>query len=166
VSQSSQEIVFVRDKLSQAYGYIEIDDNKVLYLGMELTMLSDQSIEVKQSGYISKLLENVDYQFKHPTPSTHDFFDTADDPSIDYSTKVTAYKSLIMSLMFLAIRTRPDTLKEVIFLSTFMTNPGPIAHHKLYHLVGYLRGTPSLGIRFKVLERKYADIDEAHDALI
>jgi hypothetical protein len=52
--------------------------------------------------------------------------------------------------MFLAIRTRPDILKEVIFLSTFMTNPGPIAHNKLYHLVGYLRGTPSLGIRFKV----------------
>jgi hypothetical protein len=54
--------------------------------------------------------------------------------------------------MFLAIRTRPDILKEVIYLSTFSLNPGPIARMKLYRVVGYIRHTPMLGIKLNTLD--------------
>jgi hypothetical protein len=79
---------------------------------MELSTLPDKSIEVKQTGYVAKLLDSVDYQSLHSTPSSQDFFDTADDSTIDYSKDATRFKSILMSLPFLAILTRPDILKE------------------------------------------------------
>lgn len=51
ISQSPQEIGFLKDKLSRAYGNIEFDHAHVSYLGMELSTLPDKSIEVKQTGY-------------------------------------------------------------------------------------------------------------------
>jgi hypothetical protein len=117
---------------------------------MEISFLPDHSIEVKQSGYIKKLLDTVEYDQTHPTPSTSNFFNTSDEPTIDYSADSKRFKSLLMSIMFLAIRTRPDILKEVIHLSSFSNNPGPVSFAKLYRVIGYLKSTINLGIRFKV----------------
>jgi len=86
------------------------------------------------------------------TPSTVDFFESVDDPSGEYSNNSSKFKSLLMSLMFLATRTRPDILKEVIFLSSFALNPGPIVMNKLQRVVGYLRQSPDVGIRFNMFE--------------
>ena len=56
---------------------------------MEISFLPDRS---KQSGYIKELLDTVEYDQTHPTPSTSDFFNTTDDPTIDYSTDSKRFK--------------------------------------------------------------------------
>jgi hypothetical protein len=52
-----------------------------------------------------------------------------------------------MSIMFVAIRTRPDILKECIFLSSFALSPGKTSFQKLTRVYQYVYGTLDRGIR-------------------
>ena len=52
-----------------------------------------------------------------------------------------------MSLMFLATRTRPDILKECIFLSSCALSPGRRSFDKLKRVYQYVFGTLDRGIR-------------------
>jgi hypothetical protein len=69
-----------------------------------------------------------------------------DNQKIIHEEDVTLFKSRLMSLTFLTTRTRPDILKECIFLASFGCNPGRKAIQKLERLYGYVRHTIEYGI--------------------
>jgi hypothetical protein len=146
VTQDDTEVGFLSSILvNRHYGELEFSSDNLSYLGMEINRVRDGSLLVTQTGYARKILERCDYTFMHVTPSKSDLFDSVDSSDIDHS----QYKSQLMSLMFLAIRTRPDILKEVVHLSSFSINPGPIAFQKLHRIFGYIRATVDFGIRLK-----------------
>jgi len=145
VSNSQSAVEAMHSVLKDKYGNFDLKCDKSSYLGMEIEHLNDNSIAVKQTGFLQSILNKCDYKTTHVTPSTVDFFESVDDPSGEYSNNSSTFKSLLMSLMFLATRTRPDILKEVIFLSSFALNPGPIVMNKLQRVVGYLRQSPDVG---------------------
>jgi hypothetical protein len=114
VTQAEAEVRFLSTILKNRYGDLEFSSDNLSYLGMEISRVRDGSILVTQTGYADKILERCDYTTTHVTPSKSDLFDSVDSPDIDNSHRSAEYKSLLMSLMFLAIRTRPDILKEVV----------------------------------------------------
>ena len=138
VSNSEDAVAAIHCVLKDKYGQFTMKSNKSSYLGMEIESLADNSVSIKQSGYLKSILDKCEYKSTHVTPSTADFFESNDDPNEDHTRNSPQFKSLLMSLMFLATRTRPDILKEVVYLSSFALNPGPIASNKLNRIVGYL----------------------------
>ena len=56
------------------------------------------------------------------------------------------YRSLIGSLMYLAMGTRPDLVHSLQQLSQFLINPGPAHWEAALRVIGYLSGTKTLGL--------------------
>ena len=57
-----------------------------------------------------------------------------------------------MKLMFLATRTRPDTLTTVCALSTKCRDPNEADMKRLYRVIGYLDNTINLGLTCHVTD--------------
>jgi hypothetical protein len=58
------------------------------------------------------------------------------------------YRSVVGSIMYLAMGTRPDLAYALQQLSQFLHNPGPAHWRAAKRVLRYLKGTPSLGITF------------------
>ena len=79
---------------------------------------------------------------------------------------ITTYRSLIGSLMFLAVSTRPDIAFAVSMLSRHNCNPHPEHFVAAKRVLRYLRGTLDDGIVFRKSNQPltgYADADWAND---
>jgi hypothetical protein len=77
---------------------------------------------------------------------------------------ITIYLSILMKLMFLATRTRPDTLTTVCALSTKCRDPNEADTKRLYRVIGYLDNTISLGLTCHVTDHSlhaYMDASSA-----
>mmetsp|Transcript_17771 Transcript_17771/g.54311 ORF Transcript_17771/g.54311 Transcript_17771/m.54311 type:complete len:226 (+) Transcript_17771:1098-1775(+) len=85
------------------------------------------------------------------------------------------YRSIVGSLLFVSVMTRPDITYIVNSLARFSTNPGKPHWNALRHLLRYLRGTSKLGLvlggqvpKGKPLLEAYADaswadnVDDRH----
>ena len=59
------------------------------------------------------------------------------------------YLSLLMSLMYIAIRTRPDILKEVTFLSTHVSHRTIDDWNKLQKILHYLNKFRNKSLYFR-----------------
>ena len=137
--------------MKEAYGEdCELHTGSIIeYLGMQIErILNPSGFKVWQPGYTSRSTENYTPDSRtYSTPSTADFFDTLDDPNTVYPAEYAyEFQSHLATLLYLACHTRPDILKECVFLASHIMNPGPIARAKLNRLYGYLRATPDLGI--------------------
>ena len=70
-----------------------------------------------------------------------------------------------MTIMYLALRTRPDVLFAIGFLSSFMAKPTEGAWTSLLNVIGYLRANPSMEITYVKrgnfgLGSNYADLNQ------
>ena len=77
---------------------------------------------------------------------------------------ITIYLSILMKLMLLATRTRPDTLTTVCALSTKCRDPNEADTKRLYRVIGYLDNTISLGLTCHVTDHSlhaYMDASSA-----
>ena len=59
------------------------------------------------------------------------------------------YRSAVGSMMYLAVCTRPDISAAVSALSSFNANPGRAHWEGVQHVLRYLKGTASSGIRYR-----------------
>ena len=78
----------------------------------------------------------------------------------------TKYQSIIGSLLFIMLGTRPDIAFAVIRMSQYMANPTEEHAQKSLHIVRYLTSTQNLGLEFTGLQHRleaYADSDWAGD---
>ena len=57
-----------------------------------------------------------------------------------------------MSAGYSAFHTRPDILKEIVYLASISQNPGPIAQQKLDRVYSFIMGTINKGIRLSKTE--------------
>jgi hypothetical protein len=148
LSGQEKEFELFERKMKATYGdACHIDRENLQYLGMQLLKLHQGGYKISQPGYTQRSVDKYASDRRvYATPSTADFFEAQDDTSIDYSSQSNSFMSDLATVLFLATHTRPDILKEVVFLSTVAQNPGPIARKKLDRIYGYLRGTLDLGI--------------------
>lgn len=78
------------------------------------------------------------------------------------------YQSLIGSLMYLAVATRPDLTYTVSYLSQFNQNPNKQHWLAAKHALRYLKGTTGQGLKFQKSGKSFfgfADSDWASDSL-
>lgn len=137
------------------------------FLGMEVSMNTNNQICIGQQQFIRKLLEDFDMvntrKCNTPLVPGQKFKRCIDCSSCD-KTDIKQYQSLIGSLMYLGISTRPDIIHSISKLAQFNANPHMEHIVAAKHVLRYLSNT----INFKICYRKtgeplkaFADADWA-----
>jgi hypothetical protein len=156
----------LKKQLTLEYGVKEFQENNISYLNMHIKQSSNRkTIHVSQEGYVSSLISKYmmpDSNNVAKTPSLKDLFTSDSEEKFEYKA---FFLSAIMTLMYVAKRTRPDILKEVVFLATKASDPTIADMNKLIRILKYLNGTIKYGIQFtwQKDQNYYAFIDASYN---
>jgi hypothetical protein len=129
----------IRAKLESKYGALKWQEGTSLkYLGQHIQVdYSERTITIDQFKYIAKLLEKFKPSGIAKTPSGKDFFELA--PTSKATPMCSKFfRSLVMSISFLAQRTFPEILKEVGFLATKQQLPNLFDYEKAQRVINYI----------------------------
>ena len=137
-----------RDKITGVYGKLKEKRGKQLsYLGLNITRRDSGDITIDQTGYIENLLR--EYRIDSDTskyPATSNLMHLSDDRS---TVEEEDYLSLVMKIMFVATRTRPDILFATVVLATRSKNHLKTDYDRLIKVLKYLNGSRRKGLRYK-----------------
>ena len=116
-------------------------------LGMGIDHNSDGSIKIHQSKYIDDMLNNFNMTDSNPvsTPMLVGYDDDADSPPVSDDTP---YASLVGSLNYAAVCTRPDISYAVSVLSKHLKNPTQNHWQAAKRVLRYLKGTKDYGLTY------------------
>lgn len=129
-------------------------------------------ITMTQQAYIEDILERFKMSNCKPvsTPATIDRLSKKDAPQTEderKEMKKVPYRSLVGSLLFLTTATRPDIAVAVSEVARYMSDPGPKHWIAAKRILRYLRGTSTLGLRYRKGAKSclvgYADSDWGQD---
>ncbi len=129
---------------------------------------NEEGIKLSQKLYIQKLLERYGLQEANPvsTPMDPNVKHVAEDGYSKPVDKV-RYQSMIGSLLYAAIATRPDISQAVGALSKFNSAPTEAHLTAVKRILRYLKGTINLSLQYKRTESLeivgYSDADWAND---
>ena len=139
------------------------------FLGMSVIQDQDNHTTwMGQPAYIKKLLEKQKMSDSKPVstpvdPGSHLLKTTEDEEALEQQ----SYQSLVGSLMYLSICTRPDLAYAVNTLARFSSKPNASHWTAAKRVLRYLRGTVNYGIMFTKSESGellgYSDADWAGD---
>ena len=152
ISKSMSSMGTLEAVLSAEFGEVKINTANPTYLGMVISKEPDGSFTISQPGYATQICDKFNVQRISKTPSTENFFTSQDDPTSNYAGSASQFQSQLMSAGYLAFHTRPDILKEIVYLASTAQNPGPIAQQKLDRVYSYIKATANKGIRFSKSE--------------
>jgi len=142
------------------------------FLGMQIEQLNN-GIKIHQSRYIATMLERFGMANAHatttPLPPSPALSAKNDDDDLLDSAEKSVYMSIVGSLMYAMVCTRPDLAFTMSRLSKFMANPK--AHHMTAarHALRYLRGTSNAYIHYnratstQAIVEGFSDSDFASD---
>ena len=138
-----------RDNLTLAYGKLkEKRGNQISYLGMNITRKENGDIVVDQRGYVEKILNEYEvtgHASLYPATSNLMHSDCHDSSTVEEDD----YLSLVMKLMFVATRTRPDILFPTVVLATRSKTHLKIDYDRLIKILKYLNGARDKGLKYK-----------------
>jgi len=147
LSKNNDESERLQAILKNKYGKITTQvGEKLDYLGMEIRTVPD-GFEVTQVGSVEKLLDTYDVVGTKPTPGTANFCSVHEDAEELDTEQFEMFRSIVFSLLYIARRCRPDIHFHVAWLTSRMVLPTEQDLAKLYHLLKYLKGTISMGVR-------------------
>ena len=136
------------NQLTAAYKDLTVQKGKNLnYLGMGLKFSEDQSsVEISQLVYIQEILKFHNVTKKANSPSRRDLLDY---PQGEFADPVDSkdFKSQLMKIAYVAIRTRGDFRFVVNFLATKSSSPTKHDQRCLDHLYAYLNATQEYTLR-------------------
>ena len=144
MGSSLENVKQLKQKLSLRYEMSDFGEIQS-YLGMRISRdCSQKRIEVDQSGYIKSILDRFGMADAnpHPTPLPTG----ADEHLVKYTAQATQadikhYQSLIGSLLYVQIGTRPDISFAVSRLAQYAANPSPQHLRLATYVLSYLLGT-------------------------
>ncbi|SGY14862.1 BQ5605_C013g07134 [Microbotryum silenes-dioicae] len=130
------------------YGIKRLGDAEYV-LGIQLERSDDGSITLSQERYLQDVLERFDLALAKPasTPMQKNLLLELDQ-STPSDQERTRYLQAIGSLMYAALGTRPDLAYAVSYLARFAKEPGPTHWTAIKHVLRYIRGTVSYGLRY------------------
>lgn len=109
------------------------------YLGMVLKFdRKAKSVSLSNPGYISDLLKSYNINGIATTPATTNLLNN-DDSAERVDQK--EYASMVMKVMYLAKKTRPDIIQAVTYLATRITHCNRVDRDKLIRVYKYLNNT-------------------------
>lgn len=114
---------------------------------------ADLTISLSQEKYIVDLIDKYsvveDRSAVTPWPSSSTDLSFDDSPSSDAeiaAMKDKPYRSLVGSLLWLAVISRPDIMVRLLRLAKFQSNPGPKHWDALLYVLTYVANTRSLAL--------------------
>jgi len=120
-----------------------IKEQDLTFLNMHIQLTSN-GITLDMENYIDKHLDKWGVNGTAPYPASKDLFEISE--MSDKATDPKRFTSIVMALMYLALRARPDILLATSFLSTRCHKCTVQDESKLDTLLRYLRGTSQLKI--------------------
>ena len=148
---SLERIKQIKETLSSHYDMSDLGEIES-YLGMRIVRdRENRRIEIDQSGYIEDILRR--FNMSDTNPHNMPLPAGAEVHLVKYTgsasqSDIKHYQSLIGSLLYVQIGTRPDISYAVSRLAQYAANPSP-QHLKLaQHVLGYLAGTRDICIRY------------------
>lgn len=174
LATSLEERDSVIRKLQKLYKLRILDDIE-LFLGVQLKWTVDRdgplrSLGMSQSLYANSVLRRFQMQDSKPaiTPMVESFFSGLTLEEDTTPVDITLYQQIIGSLLYLALRTRPDILAPVLILARFQNAPTQYCHRGAKRVLRYLRGTSDFTLCYRAGEttlHAYVDADYAGDAV-
>jgi hypothetical protein len=142
--------------MTRQYGDMSVQrGDKISFLSMSITIDNNRgTINVDQNVYIKKCITEFETAHGTLTKSTYPvnldiFVEDRGDKSLLSDKQSLDYLSLVMTLMFAAIRTRPDILLGVTFLATKVKSPTKRDWNDLTRIFGYLKASPEFSLSFQ-----------------
>ena len=159
----------IAEHMTKRFGAVKWHDLDLLgeldFLGLRITRPSDGSIRMDQRQYILAMCEkfSVADSEMSDSPASEDIFEVEESsPPSDDSQRFT---SAVMTVMYAALRTKPETLLAVTWLSSRCSAPTQQDDRKLRKLLGYCKKFASLGKRFNPRNLQIcAMADASHNA--
>ena len=138
------------DALTKRYGKATIQTairpgEKIKYLNMTVTKESQGTIRLDQKEYIEKLLSDNNIHGYSKYPASQNLFEEKEDAQPLSVKDAEIFQSQVMALLYVALRTRPDILCAILYLSTRVSKSTENDKGKLLKVFQYLRYTKSLG---------------------
>jgi hypothetical protein len=151
---------------------IDFMGDLLYYLGVhydwQTTKDGRLTVHLSQEGHIYKMLENnnmrsTDSHFPVSTPYRsgtpidripHDGVTPEQKPQL-----VSSYQSIVGSLNWLSLSTRPDITTAVTLLASHLHNPSNGHLEAAQHVLCYLKGTPDWGLRYTQPDTTIAEYD-------
>jgi hypothetical protein len=118
------------------------------YCGMKLDWQTDGSVRVTQTAHIDQLLSKhglTDIPVRTLPMGTGAKLTAEGDP---LDTRQFPYASIVGALLYIACNTRPDIASTVNKLTKYMSSPTVQHWQVLLGLLGYLKGTRTMGLHF------------------
>ena len=134
--------------LTQHFGTLTTNHtDKGIYLGIEYTFnRADRSVFLTMSKYTNKLISDFNVQRARPAPCSDSFITINDEsPRCDQH----SFASIVMTIYYMAMRTRPDLQVYCSFLATRIHNCNEQDLRKVNHLLSYILHTKERGITFR-----------------
>jgi hypothetical protein len=157
ISHMDKEVVdnFIR-QLEEEFGKeapMNISRGKVHdYLGMILDFRTPGELRVDMVDYVKGILSEVPEDMRKgraSSPAANHLFNTRDDAAKITLEQADAYVRVVMQLLHVAQRARPDIRTAVSFLCTRLKSPDEDDYKKLYRVIRYLWETYDLVLRLK-----------------
>jgi len=117
------------------------------FLAMRITKPKEGGLRIDQQQFIEKSMKKFNITTFAKSPADDNLFDI-DDSSPPSSDKA-RFVSALMTCMYASLRSRPDTVLAVTWLTTRAQNPTKQDDKKLLRLMSYLNKTAILGKRLK-----------------
>jgi hypothetical protein len=143
-----------QERLNRSFKLKKLEISQLLGMGITYDC-QGQTLVLSQERYIREIAARYGLSDAKPSPtplSSAVRLTKADCPSTDEDRKAMAgvpYASLLGSLMFAMLATRPDIAYAVGSLSKFSSNPGLVHWQELKRVVRYLLGTIDLVLVFR-----------------
>ena len=130
------------------------------YVGIVLEREKNGSCELKQGPYIRKVTAKFEVarKFFANVPAQSERLSKADCPTSRNDAVDYPYLSVVGSLLYAAICTRPDIFYAVMQLARFNSNPGKVHVKAAETCLRYLEGTSDLGIKYTAPKDKKAKL--------
>ena len=132
----------LKDSLKVKYKVKQFNKNNISYLGLNIVNdVASGITSIDQIFHLKEMLKKYDIKINKnrkpiAAPSDEDFFKDPESTRVDVDQDL--FRSKVMSLMYIAKRTRPDVLLEVTFLSTKCMKATKIDEEKLKRVMEYL----------------------------
>ena len=154
MGERESEVVAVKKLLSTEYKMKDIGEVDVV-LGMRVRRsIKEGWLTIDQEDHIKEVLKKFgmwESKAQDIPMSTDVKLSSRDCPEEGerYKMSNVPYRSVIGSLMYLMVSTRPDLAAPLSILSRFLANPGPIHWEATKKVLRYLRGTVSMGLKYQ-----------------
>ena len=144
-SVDEDDIGWVAGKLREKYGTVTLNVGNVhSYLGQTFDMGTEGEVSVSMDGYVKDILESNPVTGYRATPAATTLYSIDETLPLLPDSGQEAFHSLVMKLMFLAQRARPDILTAVSFLSRRWGKATSEDKEKLDRILQYLAAHPLL----------------------